>query len=992
MASIFIPAPTGGIQRQTGFQQTPNLSSIESVNFWPIDYISGRRVSATRPPMAAFASPGTNVNLLAPVSGDATQTPQETMIAASNGTLYYYNSTSSWSAITSASTITTGRQIFAWPYLKRVPIMNTTTSLIFNYADLTLVPWTATVGTLPADCRIVVAWAGGVWITGDPVTPHVVSGSRTGNIFDWDFAASATDTAGAFQFTGENEGMVGEPVTALVPFSSDTMLIASADGLWALRGHPRRGGILEKISDKIGILGQGAWTKGPNGELFFMSRMGVATMQPGGNSVPTLLSEKVVPSELVGLPHSYLDPKINLEYDVRWNGVHVTVRGAEAQAWWLDLSGDGGFHEMTFAEYPVTIARFDSQETEAASGVLYGRDDGIFRFDADGAESIAYKLVTNPTPIAESLSTRSVVSKATVLLHSDTTENVDSYVTLHGGANGDDAYDRYVNEIPTLAYTVTVPSLLSSFGRCYPKITGNSVIMELAGTSAGSRIVFEGAELELGRPVRNPLPVGRTVFDPLTSNLVIGPGWDGGVAAVGTPTAAAAGTLSDFILSVDLSELPAEWWAAVRSDGADIRVTTSNDALRPHDLISFDHAAQTGFLTTRFDLANGVAYTVKVWAGNPTASAPSVSSLFGRYNVYASDVIGYWPTGGGQDRSRNRRDFVSVDGVVFGGVSGPQTYVAGTRYEYGGDDLAPRYQFSTTTTDSDPGNGMLRLDTATQSSVTVLRVDLVDYDGVTQTTDLDAADDTFRLVKDGDITKYIRCDHVSTATPAGYRNITVGSVTASSANPFVNGDILKLCIERESSTDHLRPNAQHIAVNPFTVNDFTLVFNQNFQDTDQSSGTGVGIGPGVWKSGSATEFMYGFPYIEITGGTAVTQFCASEGVPVLDEAFAGYSDLESYFHFAAVRDAPTSGVAAYTLYKNGTSVDTGTGLDSTPSFQADEIRIGSTAAALVSPSESQVTQDISLLHMYNTAKTAAFVAYNHSMTNQATFWASWTMA
>jgi len=113
------------------------------------------------------------------------------------------------------------------------------------------------------------------------------------------------------------------------------------------------------------------------------------------------------------------------------------------------------------------------------------------------------------------------------------------------------------------------------------------------------------------------------------------------------------------------------------------------------------------------------------------------------------------------------------------------------------------YTFSTTTTDSDPGAGYLRLDNATQNTATTIRADLVGADGSTWTDVLATfagSDSTVKghilLQKLADATKWILFTVSAVASPSGYKNITVAVVSASSANPFTNNDSIILKFSR----------------------------------------------------------------------------------------------------------------------------------------------------------------------------------------------------
>jgi hypothetical protein len=130
------------------------------------------------------------------------------------------------------------------------------------------------------------------------------------------------------------------------------------------------------------------------------------------------------------------------------------------------------------------------------------------------------------------------------------------------------------------------------------------------------------------------------------------------------------------------------------------------------------------------------------------------------------------------------------------------TGTTGTTGSAGGGISIP-YTFSTTTTNSDPGNGTLRLDNATQSSAVAIRADLLDSNGATWTTVLDALDDStntikgqVRLFKTSDPTKFLEGNVTAVDSSSGYRNITVAITASSSSTPFANADAITLTYTR----------------------------------------------------------------------------------------------------------------------------------------------------------------------------------------------------
>lgn len=129
-------------------------------------------------------------------------------------------------------------------------------------------------------------------------------------------------------------------------------------------------------------------------------------------------------------------------------------------------------------------------------------------------------------------------------------------------------------------------------------------------------------------------------------------------------------------------------------------------------------------------------------------------------------------------------------------AAGMVTTALGTAY-------ALPYTFSTTTTDADPGAGLLRLSASPQNTATVIRMDLTGADTQDYTSVIDTFDDSgstvkgvLRLVKQTDSTKWILFSVTSIASPSGYRNITVVPIAWSSASPFSNSDPLLISFSR----------------------------------------------------------------------------------------------------------------------------------------------------------------------------------------------------
>ncbi len=508
-----IHPPQAGVVRKFGFQAQPPYSTIRSVNFLPFNAIDGRRVSATRPQMKFIGSPSGafgEVNLLKAINGDSGQTPQQSFIAAEDGVLYRFNGIGeSYEEVDEGQSdvplISTGRPVFAATMLFETVIANNGDVLVYNNSSdpvfntagvnrLYTLDSIVTEGTAPYDCRVAACWQGCIWLAGSSLTPHVLYGSRTGDITDWDYFVD--DEGGAFATAGDNEGLLGGPIVALIPQTADSMIVGCEDGMFIMRGHPRRGGIMEVLSSTVGPLGQGAWCKLPDDTLFIMTKTGVVTLESASTATPTEISRQRLPDDLISLIYDSSNPKVNLCYDTRYRMVHINVRGEEEQAWYYDIE-NGGFYEQEYAAsliYPTVMLAMPSLDSEEASGVLYGNGDGIFRLDLDDpVESISCTQFMGPIKISESPTRKSKILECKTIL--DIESGTNGYQRFWTGTDGQEVFNQADSDRRFRMHEDTLEDILRNNGVCKPAISGHALIYEITGTVLDKPIIFESAEI-----------------------------------------------------------------------------------------------------------------------------------------------------------------------------------------------------------------------------------------------------------------------------------------------------------------------------------------------------------------------------------------------------------------------------------------------------------------------------------------------------------------
>jgi hypothetical protein len=166
------------------------------------------------------------------------------------------------------------------------------------------------------------------------------------------------------------------------------------------------------------------------------------------------------------------------------------------------------------------------------------------------------------------------------------------------------------------------------------------------------------------------------------------------------------------------------------------------------------------------------------------------------HNIIVGGVSGTTVTIAAGDAAALQSDGTNCYGFATGGPgpTGPSGPAGG---------VAIDYTFDSTTTNADPGAGMLRLNNATQNLSTAIYADLDDNLGTTWTTVLDSLDDSasvvrglIRIFKTTDTTKWLVCTLSAVTSHTGYRELTVDVVSASTASPFTATDPLCLSFTR----------------------------------------------------------------------------------------------------------------------------------------------------------------------------------------------------
>jgi hypothetical protein len=215
--------------------------------------------------------------------------------------------------------------------------------------------------------------------------------SRQGDPLDWDYGEDAADVGRAVAGTVSQAGIVGQPITAMIPHADQCVIIGCASTMWIMRGDPAYGGQIDNISRRIGVVDKRAWCyvpstgSGDEGLIVFLSFDGLYMIPAGCQvSAPVSLSREKLPEELLDVDRNLTE--VSLSYDVRDRGIHVYVTKIDSgntTHWWYDWETRGFFPVSVTTSYePMYTYEYVSTCSEDSCVLLGGRDGKIRRYHA----------------------------------------------------------------------------------------------------------------------------------------------------------------------------------------------------------------------------------------------------------------------------------------------------------------------------------------------------------------------------------------------------------------------------------------------------------------------------------------------------------------------------------------------------------------------------------------------------------------------------------
>lgn len=259
--------------------------------------------------------------------------------------------------------------------------------------------WAASAGTLPVDSdgnapRLIATWRGRIVLSGLLLDPQDWFMSAVGEPTDFDYSPASTSPTQAIAGTVAPQGIVGDMITALIPYTDDILVMGTDHMIWMFRGDPMAGGQIDLISDGIGIAWGQAWCKDPYGNIYFVSnKTGIYTLIPGQQ--PQRISQAI---EQTLQAINTGDNTIRLIWDDRYQGLHVFVTETAAPAaavhfffeqrsgaWWYDVFGNTDHN-------PLCCVTFDGNEPEDRVPLIGSWDGYVRKLDPEATKDDGTKI------------------------------------------------------------------------------------------------------------------------------------------------------------------------------------------------------------------------------------------------------------------------------------------------------------------------------------------------------------------------------------------------------------------------------------------------------------------------------------------------------------------------------------------------------------------------------------------------------------------------
>lgn len=289
---------------------------------------------------------------------------------------------------------------------------NSANYIYYDAATTQIKDWATdvTAGALPTGsvdtslgCSIIALYRGRIVMSGLEEDPQNWFMSKAGDPFNWDYSPATTTQTQAVAGNNSDAGLIGDVVTALIPFRDDYLVVGGASTVDVIAGDPAAGGRIDNITRGTGIVGPEAWTIDEANNIWFFGQNGLYRLSPGQFNVE-LVSRGKLDKTFASV--DYEANRIRLFYDPIWHGIHIFIAPlnepeSPTDQYFYDLRNQAFWRD----QYPTNVGPsaavfFDSPDDEERRVIIGGYDGYIRSFEDDATnddgQTISSHVVMGP--------------------------------------------------------------------------------------------------------------------------------------------------------------------------------------------------------------------------------------------------------------------------------------------------------------------------------------------------------------------------------------------------------------------------------------------------------------------------------------------------------------------------------------------------------------------------------------------------------------------
>lgn len=335
--------------------------------------------------------------------------------------------------------------------------------------------WIPDDGLLPVNPKLMALYRGRMVLSGCANDPHNWYMSKVGDPFDWQYFPTTATVIQAIAGNNSEVGLVGDFITALIPYSDDLMLFGGDHTIWLMSGDPAAGGTLDCLTNKTGIRWGKAWTVGPKGEVFFLGTDGIYRLVPGqslenitANRIKKKIDDLDLDANYVILEWDYLQQGLMvLVVDKSWS-----VSSTQTVYFWEERTGAWWEDTYPASMGPLSLFAYDADDPDDKAFLL-GCADGYIRkvdFTTDtGDDGTAIDTYVEFPPISEANSFQNTKLTEVNATLGESSGDVDLLLKVAESAE----------RLTSNATTKFKRTLSAGRNRLKPRLTANTVGIEL---------------------------------------------------------------------------------------------------------------------------------------------------------------------------------------------------------------------------------------------------------------------------------------------------------------------------------------------------------------------------------------------------------------------------------------------------------------------------------------------------------------------------------